>query len=70
MLTDFLTKRIQEQRDRDSAGPVISLRLSSKDDLLAAKIAEQHGLTKQQLAKAALLATLDGYREEQGVDSE
>jgi hypothetical protein len=61
--TEFLNKRIQELKDRDSSGPVISLRLSSKDDRLATKIAKELGISKQQLAKAALLATLDGYRE-------
>lgn len=70
MAAEFLTKRIQEQRDRDSSGPVISLRLSSKDDRLATKIAKELGLSKQQLTKASLLATLDGYRQELGAEPE
>lgn len=70
MAAEFLTKRIQEQKDRDSSGPVISLRLSSKDDRLAEEIAKELGISKQQLTKASLLATLDGYRQEQGDDPE
>lgn len=70
MAAEFLTKRIQEQKDRESSGPVISLRLSSKDDRLATKIAEELGISKQQLTKASLLATLDGYRHELGDQSE
>lgn len=64
MAAAFLNQRIQEQKDRDSSGPVISLRLSSKDDRLATEIAKELGISKQQLTKASLLATLDGYRQE------
>jgi hypothetical protein len=66
----FLAKRIQEQRERDTSGPVISLRLSSKDDRHATEIAKELGITRPQLAKAALLAAIDGYRQESGREPE
>ena len=53
---------------RTTSGPPISFRLSSDDDNEAERIAAELGITKTALAKAGVLALIDGYRHEQAPD--
>lgn len=55
---------------RTTSGPPISFRLSSADDSDAERIAAELGISKTALAKAGVLALIDGYRHEQAAIGE
>jgi len=65
MSDSFTEIRIKEMQRRSTSGPPISFRLSTEDDREAERIAEQLNITKPALAKAGLLALIDGYRYQQ-----
>lgn len=65
MSDSFTDLRIREMQRRSPSGPPISFRLSAEDDREAERLAEELNITKPALAKAGLLALIDGYRHEQ-----
>ncbi|MCS6562304.1 MULTISPECIES: hypothetical protein [Curtobacterium] len=65
MSDSFTETRIKEMQNRSTSGPPISFRLSVEDDREAERIAEQLKITKPALAKAGLLALIDGVRHQQ-----
>ena len=65
MSDSFTEIRIKEMQRRSTSGPPISFRLSAEDDREAERIADQLNITKPALAKAGLLALIDGYRHQQ-----
>ena len=65
MSDSFTEIRIKEMQRRSTSGPPISFRLTVEDDREAERLAEQLNITKPALAKAGLLALIDGYRHQQ-----
>lgn len=65
MSDSFTERRIKEMQRRSTSGPPISFRLSIEDDREAERLAAQLNITKPALAKAGLLALIDGYRHQE-----